>query len=347
MAKLNTIAVPDSVACNYRKEASDFVPGPRFLLRIGAEHLRCSIRGMSIVVVGSIGIDFVAVAPRLPKVGETVLATQPLYIGPGGKGFNQAVGVARLGGDVRFATKTGKGNLGSQARSFLEGEGLLGPLTRQSETDNQVALIFVDDSGHNMISVTPGASADVLPSDVADLGLAEGDILLAQLEIPVATVTAAARHAKAAGATVVLNPAPATPLPDELLSLVDIATPNETELSILTGMPTDTTNQVVAAGERLVAMGVGEVVATVGSKGAVHIEGSGSTKYESLLVDAIDTTGAGDAFNAGLVVGMSRGLSLAAAIELGGQSGAYCVTRLGVLDGLATAEELAAFAASQ
>ncbi len=298
---------------------------------------------MSIVVVGSIGIDFVAVAPRLPKVGETVLASQPLYIGPGGKGFNQAVGVARLGGAVRFATKTGKGDLGRQARSFLEGEGLLGPLARESQTDNQVALILVDDSGRNMISVTPGASTDVLPSDVADLGLSSGDILLAQLEIPVPTVTAAANHAKGAGAMVVLNPAPATPLPDDLLSLVDIATPNETELSILTGMPTDTTNQVVAAGERLLEMGVGAVIATIGSKGSIHIDHAGSTKYDSMLVDAIDTTGAGDAFNAGLVVGMSQDLSLAESIGLGNRAGAYCVTHLGVLDGLATATQLAEF----
>jgi len=304
----------------------------------------CSIPAMSIVVVGSIGIDFVAVAPRLPKVGETVLASQPLHIGPGGKGFNQAVGVARLGGDVSFATKTGKGDLGTQARSFLELEGLLGPLVRESDADNQVALIFVDDSGRNMISVTPGASADVLPADVADLQLGPNDILLAQLEIPVATVTAAAQRAKAAGATVVLNPAPAAALPDELLQLVDIATPNETELTILTGMPTDTTNQVVAAGERLLELGVGEVVATIGSKGAVHVDRSGSTKYDSILVDAIDTTGAGDAFNAGLVVGISEGRALSEAIQLGSRAGAYCVTRLGVLDGLATAEQLAAFA---
>lgn len=305
----------------------------------------CSIAVMSIVVVGSIGIDFVAVAPRLPKMGETVLATQPLHIGPGGKGFNQAVATARLGGDVRFATKTGHGDLGRQARSFLEGEGLLTDLARESAADNQVALIFVDDSGRNMISVTPGASADVLPADVADLGLAEGDILLAQLEIPVETVAAAARHAKQAGATVVLNPAPAAALPDDLLRLVDIATPNETELSLLTGMPTATSNEVVAAAERLVAMGVGEVVATVGNKGAIHVDTSGSTSYPSLLVDAVDSTGAGDAFNAGLVVGLSRGMSLSDAIQLGCRSGAYCVTQLGVLDGLATMDQLTEFVA--
>ena len=193
---------------------------------------------MSIVVVGSVGIDFVAVSPRLPKVGETVLASQPLHIGPGGKGFNQAVGVARLGGDVRFATKTGSRDLGQQAQAFLQAEGLLGPLVRQSDRDNQVALIFVDDTGRNMISVTPGASADLLPPDVADLDLAEGDILLAQLEIPVATVTTAARRAKDVGARVVVNPAPAAPLPAELLGLIDIATPNETELSSLECRPT-------------------------------------------------------------------------------------------------------------
>ncbi len=304
------------------------------------------ISPMSILVVGSIGIDFVSVAPRLPKVGETVLANQPLHIGPGGKGFNQATGVARLGGDVTFATKTGSRDLGRQAQTFLEAEGLLGPLVKMSDRDNQVALIFVDDTGRNMISVTPGASADLLPDDVDDLGLDSDDILLAQLEIPVATVTAAAKQAKAVGATVVLNPAPAAPLPIELLESVDIATPNETELSVLTGMPTDTTSEVVAAGERLLEMGVSEVIATVGSKGSIRINEGGSTNYPSLLVDAVDTTGAGDAFNAGLVVGMSRGQSLDDAIQLGNRAGAFCVTRLGVLDGLATADQLSEFVAS-
>ena len=300
---------------------------------------------MAIVVVGSIGIDFVSVAPRLPKIGETVLATQPLHIGPGGKGFNQAVGVARLGGDVRFATKTGRGDLGRQARSFLEAEGLLSPLARESQADNQVALIFVDDSGRNMISVTPGASADLLPPDVAELAMGPDDILLAQLEIPLATVTAAARHAKEAGATVVLNPAPATPLPPELLKLVDIASPNETELSMLTGLPTATTSDVVAAAERLVALGVDDVVATVGNKGAIHVDRSGSTSYPSLLVDAVDSTGAGDAFNAGLVVGLSRRLGLGESIQLGCSAGAFCVTQLGVLDGLPTSDQLSEFVA--
>ena len=299
---------------------------------------------MSIVVVGSIGIDFVAVAARLPKIGETVLATQPLHIGPGGKGFNQAAGVARLGGEVRFATKTGRGDLGRQARSFMELEGLLTPLATESDADNQVALIFVDDLGHNMISVTPGASADLLPPDVDNLGIVPGDILLAQLEIPVATVAAAARHAQYAGATVVLKPAPSAPLPEELLQLIDIATPNETELSMLTGLPTATTSEVVAAAERLVSMGVEEVVATVGSKGAIHVNRSGSTTYPSILVDAVDSTGAGDAFNAGLAVGLSRGLELGDAIRLGCRAGAYCVTKLGVLDGLGTMAQLDEFA---
>jgi ribokinase len=167
---------------------------------------------------------------------------------------------------------------------------------------------------------------------------------LAQLEIPVATVAAAARHAKNAGATVVLNPAPAAPLPEELLQLIDIATPNETELSMLTGLPTATTSEVVAAAERLVSMGVEEVVATVGSKGAIHVNRSGSTTYPSILVDAVDSTGAGDAFNAGLAVGLSRGLELGDAIRLGCRAGAYCVTKLGVLDGLGTMAQLDEFA---
>ena len=140
-----------------------------------------------------------------------------------------------------------------------------------------------------------------------------------------------------------LNPAPAAPLPTELLQLIDIATPNETELSMLTGLPTATTSDVVVAADRLVSLGVREVVATVGSKGAIHVDRTGSANYPSLLVDAIDSTGAGDAFNAGLAVGLSRGLGLAAAIELGCQAGAYCVTKLGVLDGLATMAQLESF----
>jgi len=297
---------------------------------------------MAIIVVGSIGIDFVAVSDHLPELGETVLSTQ-LHIGPGGKGFNQAVGARRLGGNARFVTKTGRGDLGRQARAFLAGEGLLGDLALESDIDNQVALIFVDANGANMISVTPGASADLLPADLEGLELTAEDILLAQLEIPPETVAAAAARAAAVGCRFVLNPAPAATLSPELLAMVDIATPNETELALLTGMPTATTSQVVAAAEQLIARGVGEVVATVGAKGAIHVTPASSSSHPALLVDAVDTTGAGDAFNAGLVVGLSKGMDLPAAIDLGCRAGAYCVTRLGVLDGLPTAAELDEF----
>jgi ribokinase len=299
---------------------------------------------MAIIVVGSIGIDFTALSDHLPEVGETVLSTR-LHIGPGGKGFNQAVGARRLGGEVRFATKTGRGDLGRQARTFLTGEGLLGDLTLESAADNQVALILVDANGANMISVTPGASADLLPADLTGLDLSSDDILLAQLEIPAATVATAAAVAARVGCRFVLNPAPAATLGSELLELVDIATPNETELAALTGMPTATTSEVVAAAEQLISRGVGEVVATVGAKGAIHVTSASSMSHPALLVDAVDTTGAGDAFNAGLVVGLSRGLELPDAIDLGCRAGAYCVTQVGVLDGLPTQAKLDEFVA--
>lgn len=295
---------------------------------------------MAIVVVGSMGIDFVSVSPRLPGVGETVLASEDLYVGPGGKGFNQAAGAARLGAAVTFFTKIGSGDLGRQARDFLEQEGLLGPSVQQSQKPNQVALIFVDEEGRNMISVASGASWDLNPSDVADLPIAEGDVLLAQLETPIGTVTAAARRAKDVGATVVLNPAPAAALPSELLEVVDVATPNETELAILTGAPTGTDSEVTAAGRKLLAMGPARVIATLGKQGAVHITSDEVTRHDPLRVAAVDTTGAGDAFNAGLVVGLSRGYSIDDAITLGTRAGAYCVTRMGVLDGLATQAQL-------
>jgi ribokinase len=300
---------------------------------------------MAIVVVGSMGIDFVSVSPRLPEVGETVLASEDLYVGPGGKGFNQAAGAARLGARVTFFTKVGSGDLGNQARAFLEQERLLGPSVQESSKPNQVALIFVDEEGRNMISVASGASWDLQPSDVASLHIEAGDVLLAQLETPIPTVTAAARRAREMGATVVLNPAPAAALSAELLGLVDIATPNETELAILTDAPTGTDDEVAAAGRRLLAMGVQHVIATLGKRGAVHITPDGVSRYEPLRVTAVDTTGAGDAFNAGLVVGLSTGDSVEDAIALGTRAGAYCVTRLGVLDGLATRTQLDEFAA--
>ncbi len=295
---------------------------------------------MSIIVVGSTGIDFVAVTPHLPVEGETVLATEDLYVGPGGKGFNQAAGAARLGAAVTFYTKIGSGDLGNQARSFLGSEGLLGPSVILSDRPNQVALITVDGTGSNTIAVAQGASADFRPSDLANMQIDRADILLAQLEIPIETVAEAARRARQVGATVVLNPAPAAPLPAELLELVNIATPNETELAILTGAATDTMDQVVAAGRRLLEMGVGEVIATLGARGAVCITDESSTIYEPLPVTAVDTTGAGDAFNAGLVVGLSRGLAVEEAIGIGNQAGAFCVTQLGVRDGLGTPEQL-------
>jgi ribokinase len=295
---------------------------------------------MSIVIVGSIGIDFVSVSPHLPEKGETVLASRDLYVGPGGKGFNQAAGAARLGGDVIFYTKTGSGDLGRQARSFLESEHLLGPSVRESLRPNQVALILVDEDGSNIISVASGASADLMPSDVADLKIGAGDIFLAQLETPIPTAIAAMERASEAGATVVLNPAPAVQLPAQLLRLVDIATPNETELAILTGMNTGSVDEIAAAGTRLLEMGVGEVIATVGSQGAMHVASSGAELHPTIPVKAIDTTGAGDAFNAGLVVGLSRGYTVDEAIALGNRAGAFCATRLGVRDGLATQVEL-------
>jgi ribokinase len=301
---------------------------------------------MSIVIVGSVGIDFVSVSPHLPEKGETVLASRDLYVGPGGKGFNQAAGAARLGGDVIFYTKTGTGDLGHQARSFLESEHLLGPSVRESLRPNQVALILVDEAGSNIISVASGASADLAPSDVSDLAIGAGDIFLAQLETPIPTAIAAMERARDVDATVVLNPAPAARLPAELLQLVDIATPNETELAILTEMNTGSVDEIAAAGARLLEMGVGAVIATVGWQGAVHVTPSGAVLHPTIAVTAIDTTGAGDAFNAGLVVGLSRGYSIAEAIALGNHAGAFCATKLGVRDGLATQAQLDEFVAA-
>lgn len=294
-----------------------------------------------VVVVGSYNTGLTVVGPVLPAPGQTVLG-HTFDMGPGGKGSNQAIGARRLGAEVTLVVKVGNDAFASSARQLFQREGLLGPGVLEADAHTGVGLIIVDDEGHNMIAVAPGANALLVAEDLDRVpSLFEGaSHLLCQLECPAELFMAAAHRARDEGVTTILNPAPAAPLEDEVFSLVDILTPNETELGVLTGAAVGEQGQVEEAARSLIRRGVGQVVVTLGARGVLRVSPDGVVGRPAREVPARDTTGAGDAFNAGMVAGLAAGWSMAEALDLGIRAGAFCVTRLGVIDGLPTRQQL-------
>lgn len=298
-----------------------------------------------ILVAGSYNASMTVVSSRLPAPGQTVLGTE-FFTSPGGKGSNQAIGAARLGADVAFAVRLGEDRAGADARRLFEEEGLAGPaVLNTSGQATGVALIVVDSLATNQIAVAPGANSLLTIHDIPSCLLTEVDVLLCQLESPVELFVDLARATRRQGSVAILNPAPATALTDECLGLVDFLTPNETELAEITGQPANTREELGAAAAALLERGVRNVVATLGEQGAMWADRNGVRYFPSREVAAIDTTGAGDAFNAGFAVGLARGLGVPESIELAIACGAYCVTKRGVLAGLPRASDLLALGA--
>ncbi len=283
---------------------------------------------------------------RLPQRGQTVLG-HGFDMGPGGKGNNQAIAAKRLGADVTFLVKVGEDDFGAAARSHFAVEGLPSAGVLQGEQHTGVALIMVDAHGDNLISVAPGANSEL---DLGDLvrtsALLSGTShLLCQLECRLELFRDVAKWARQRGLTTILNPAPAAVLDDDTCQLVDVLTPNETELAVLVGSddpedgPLDN-DFVIESARSFVRRGVGHVIVTLGARGAVHVKGAGDGWFDAYLVDAVDSTGAGDAFNGGLVAALAAGLELPDAIDLGMRAGAFCVTKAGVAAGLPTLGQL-------
>ena len=285
----------------------------------------------SIVVIGSTNTDMVVKAARIPAPGETILGGRFL-MNPGGKGANQAVAAARLGGKVVFVAKVGDDLFGREAKTLFSKEGIHTEhvFTDPSEPSG-VALIMVDGKGENCISVASGANGTLSP---ADLEAARGEIeraglVLMQLETPVETVLCAAQWASAKGVPVVLNPAPACALPVELLECLSMITPNESEAQLLTGVRVVDEASALLAAKELCAKGVKQVVITMGSKGAfVFADGQGKM-VPAVKVKAVDTTAAGDVFNGALAVALTEDRPLAAAVTFAAQAAALSVTRMG------------------
>ena len=300
---------------------------------------------MSIVVIGSSNTDLIVRAARLPGAGETVLGGD-LTTAAGGKGANQAVAAGRLGAPVSFVACLGPDMFGQQAAAALAAEGLdLTYLLRDPAAPSGVALIVVDDAGQNLIAVAPGANSRLTPAAVqaAQPALAVARVLLLQLEIPLDTVLAAARAGRAAGLTVILNPAPAQPLPAEAYALLDFITPNEHEAHTLTGRA-----DPAAAADALLARGVRNVIVTLGAEGALVATAPGQSEHvPGFQVPAVDTTAAGDAFNGGLAVALARGDALAAAVRYAQAGVALSVPRRGAQPSLPTAAEVSAFLAER
>jgi ribokinase len=301
-----------------------------------------------IVVVGSSNTDMVVQVPHIPAPGETVLGGQFVMV-PGGKGANQAVAAARLGAQVTFIARLGQDAFAEASlQNFVAAAIDTSFIVRDAEAASGVALIFVDTGGENAIAVAPGANARLSPEDVdpAEEAIARADVLLLQLEMPIATVEHAIAVAKRHARRVVLNPAPAQPVSDGLLSQVDILTPNETEAAMLLGDSAAGLAGITPTAEALLAKGVGAVIVTLGKEGAFVVEPGGSYHVPGKRVTAVDTTAAGDTFSAALAVAWAEGRELRAAVEWANAAAALSVTRRGAQSSLPTRAELEAFLAS-
>jgi ribokinase len=295
-----------------------------------------------IFVLGSSNTDMVACVPHIPAPGETILSDK-FAVAAGGKGANQAVGAARAGGRVSFLARVGDDYFGRQAvRGFVR-EGIdVRHIVHDAKAHSGVALIFVAGNGENSIAVAGGANSRVSINDVrrARRQLVGADTLLMQLEVPIPAVRLAARYAVAAGIRVILNPAPARPLPDTLLRDVSILTPNESEASLLTGIKVKDNASADRAAERLLARGVGAVILTLGRRGAWVACDDIRQHVTGFRVRAVDTTAAGDIFNAALAVALGESRPMLDAVRFANAAAALSVTRHGSQSSAPTRDEI-------
>lgn len=295
----------------------------------------------NILVVGSLNADLVVRAPRFPKPGETI-SGEDLQVIPGGKGANQAVAAARHGANVGMLGRVGKDNFGDFLLDNLQSNNVDSSLVRRDDASTGTAIIVVDADGQNSIVLSPGANGKVSASDVEHASFSTFSLLLLQLEIPTPTVLRAAQIARQNGVRVLLNPAPAQPLPDELIALADFLIPNETELSLLTGMEVSDSPSAEAAAKKLLARGAQNVIVTLGGKGALLVTGEEVTHVRAYPVEVVDTTAAGDAFIGGFASVLDSS-NLAEAVRYACACGALACTKFGAQPSLPNSAEVEAF----
>ncbi len=298
-----------------------------------------------IVVVGSSNTDMIVKMPRIPKPGETILGGK-FNTAAGGKGANQAVAAARVNGNVTLVARVGDDMFGEQSiEGFKKDKINVENLIVDKNEPSGVALIFVDDNGENSIAVASGANAKLSVDDVEKARdvILDADILLMQLETPLDTIRAAAKIAHENGGKIILNPAPAQILDDDLLSMLDILTPNETEAELLTGIAVNDVESAKKAGRALLEKGLEIVIITLGSQGALLVTKKETELVNGFKVEAVDTTAAGDTFNGTLAVGLAENKNLIDAIRFANAAGALSVTKLGAQPSAPSREEIDAF----
>ncbi len=298
-----------------------------------------------VLVIGSANMDMVVYTERFPAPGETVLGKQ-FAMFPGGKGANQAVCCARLGSKTMFTGKMGNDLFRERLCRSMENHGVnLENLLIDPAEPTGVALITVDGDGQNQIVVASGSNMKLSAADIESKKalFSAVKIVLAQLESPLETVMASARLAKGNGCIFILNPAPASPLPHELLQLADFLTPNEIELEIISGMPAADPETAAKAARSLLNRGVKHVIVTLGGKGALLVDQSMEKTFPARKVAVVDSTAAGDAFNGALAHSLANGAELMEAIEFANAVGSFSVTRKGAQSAMPSLEEITAF----
>jgi len=299
----------------------------------------------NVVVIGSLNMDLVTRAPRLPRGGETLIGESFSTI-PGGKGANQAVAAARLGAQVSMVGCVGSDAYGQQLRGALLAEGIDCQAVSVVDGSSGVALIVVDDNSQNAIVIVAGANGELTPAVLErfDAVLQSADVIICQLEVPDATVGHALKRGRELGKTVILNPAPASrALPAEWYAYVDYLIPNESEAMVLSGLAVDSLETAEAAATQLIASGAGKVIVTLGAQGLVFANGSSFEHFPAPRVKAVDTTAAGDTFVGGFAAALASGKDEAEAIRFGQVAAALSVTRAGAQPSIPTLLEVQAF----
>jgi ribokinase len=299
-------------------------------------------KAAKIVVVGSINMDLIARGERIPRPGETIVGGGFRTV-PGGKGANQAVASARLGANVRIIGRVGADAFGDLMLENLHKAGVeASAVGRDAEEASGIALIMIDEAAQNSILVAPGANMRLTPAHVeaAEAVIAAADVLLVQLEIMPETVLRAAELAHAHGVQVVLNPAPARPLPAGLHRLVDVLIPNEYEAALMTGAPVGSVEEAKAAAQMLLALGPQTVIITLGGRGSLLVQAGISQHFPAFKVTPVDTTAAGDAFVGCFATALAEGAALEEAVRWGNAAGALAATRLGAQPSLPQRQEV-------
>ncbi|MDM5113954.1 ribokinase [Aeromonas salmonicida] len=302
-----------------------------------------------LVVLGSVNADHVLRVPHFPRPGET-LTGHSYQVVPGGKGANQAVAAARLGAPVSFIARIGDDAIGQQMRQGFEQDGIDVSAVELDETlPTGIAIIYVSDEGENSIGISAEANGALSPAMVKrhEAMIADAHTLLLQLEVPLESVFEAAKLARSHGTRVVLNPAPARPLPAELLALVDLITPNQTEAELLTGVKVSDEASAAQAAARFHQMGISDVMITLGSQGVYCSNAKQRQLIPGFRVEAVDTTAAGDTFNGALLAAELAGADFNAAVRFAHGAAALSVTKFGAQSSIPSKVEVDAFLLAQ